>query len=282
MTEPATLSLIVTCKGRLAHLQRSLPLLAAQPGCEVVVVDYDCPDGTAAWVKEHVPSAGVVEVRNAATFNHSHARNLGAQAASSAWLSFVDADTLVAPAYSAGVIPLLADGCFFRPAPMPTDAWGNVVCRKADFVAVSGYDDVMRGWGGEDDDLYVRLTLAGCRLRAFPGALIGTIAHASAERVRYLEIKDRWLNHRAHALYLHIKFDLLRQAGKLELPRDLRAEIYEEVRRTVLADAARGSTTTRVTVNLPVELMIPMWGWTIRRQWIFDLEQIPGVPPPQP
>ena len=39
---------------------------------------------------------------------------------------------------------------------------------------------------------------------------------------------------------------------------------------------------SRITVNLPIEHPIRIWGWNIRRQWTFDLEKIPGSPPLQP
>ena len=47
-------SIIPTCKGRLHHLRETLPSMLAQDYAgdwEIVVVDYDCPDGTFEWVK---------------------------------------------------------------------------------------------------------------------------------------------------------------------------------------------------------------------------------------
>ena len=51
-----TFSIVTTCKGRLEHLQRSLPSFAAQSGAEVVVVDYDCPDGTGIGLQRTFPT----------------------------------------------------------------------------------------------------------------------------------------------------------------------------------------------------------------------------------
>jgi hypothetical protein len=59
------IAFVVTCKGRLHHLRQSLPLLASQPDCECVVVDYDCPDQTHLWVAEHFPAVRVVRVSDA-------------------------------------------------------------------------------------------------------------------------------------------------------------------------------------------------------------------------
>lgn len=163
-------------------------------------------------------------------------------------------------------MPLLQVGHYYRPALTQMEAWGNVICRKSDFEAIGGYDEVMRGWGGEDDDLYLRLGLLGNKAATFPGELVGAIRHDSADRVRFSDVPDRWVTQRAHVLYCHIKFDLMKLSGQLVLPLDTRAEIYEEVRRAVVADASRGASASRITIRLPTELRMPIWGWTIRRQ----------------
>lgn len=46
------LTFVTTCRGRLAHLRRSLPTFVAQPDAEVVVVDYDCPERSGEWVEQ--------------------------------------------------------------------------------------------------------------------------------------------------------------------------------------------------------------------------------------
>ncbi|MDK9701507.1 MAG: glycosyltransferase family 2 protein [Sulfuritalea sp.] len=279
---PPRLSLITTCKGRLRHLEESLPCMLAQPGCECIVVDYDCPDGAGNWVAAHHPAVRLVRTAAQPMFRHAHARNLGAAAATAPWLAFLDADTLLAPAFAGEIIARLAAGHYYRPSPLPWDAWGNVVCEKSRFDQIGGYDEVMRGWGAEDDDLYLRLGLAGCTADTYPGKLVDSIPHPTSDRVRFSDIGDRWVSQRAHALYCHIKLDLMRQAGRVTLPGETRQAIYEEVRRTVVADAARGVASSRITVHLPTEIAVPIWGWTIRREWTFTLERLPDVPPPQP
>ncbi|MDO8788985.1 MAG: glycosyltransferase family A protein [Sulfuritalea sp.] len=278
----AILSIITTCKGRLDHLKQTLPWMVAQPDAETIVVDYDCPDGATAWVRANHPATRIIKVDAEPLFCHARARNLGAHAAVGQWLSFVDADTRLNANYSRRVVPLLRDWHYFRPAPMHIDAWGHVICRKTDFEAIEGYDEVMRGWGGEDDDLYMRLGLLGRKAAFFPGELVESIGHGSADRVRFSDVADRWVTQRAHAVYCCIKFDLIRVANQVVLPLSTRLAIYEEVRRTVVADANRGAPASRITIHLPTELRVPMHDWTIRRQWTFDLEKVPGTPPPQP
>lgn len=49
------LTYITTCKGRLHHLQETLPLVANQPAISLVVVDYGCPDHAGEWVAKQFP-----------------------------------------------------------------------------------------------------------------------------------------------------------------------------------------------------------------------------------
>jgi hypothetical protein len=49
-------SIVTTWKGRLRDLQQSLPTFVSQAAAEVVVVDYDCPEGTGRNSAEAVGS----------------------------------------------------------------------------------------------------------------------------------------------------------------------------------------------------------------------------------
>ena len=60
-------SIITTCMGRLDHLKQTLPRLLEQPDCEVIVVDWSCPQDTAGYVAKHFPAVNVVAGCSAAT-----------------------------------------------------------------------------------------------------------------------------------------------------------------------------------------------------------------------
>src|SRR5665648_31901 len=94
-----TFSLVTTCKDRLDHLKQSLPSMISQGFHEVIVVDYDCPQGTSRWISANLPSVIVVEVENEPLFNISKARNVGAARSSGDVLCFVDADVVLADGY---------------------------------------------------------------------------------------------------------------------------------------------------------------------------------------
>jgi glycosyltransferase involved in cell wall biosynthesis len=74
-------AIVTTCKSRLDHLKQSLPNMISQGAHEVIVVDYDCPEGTAAWVEKHHPGVRVVRATDPIGFCLSRARNLGIAAA---------------------------------------------------------------------------------------------------------------------------------------------------------------------------------------------------------
>lgn len=269
-----TISFVTTCKGRLDHLRQSLPRMATQPDAECVVVDYDCPDGTADWVESNFPSVRVVRVTEAPLFCKPHAQNLGAAAASAPWLCLVDADILVGPGFSAALAPLLRSGCYLRPDPIDLGAYGSFVCARKDFAAVEGFDETFAGCSYMDDDLYVRLGMAGIEAASFPGEHFVAIRHDDDLRTRHYEIKLRSLNHRINFLYANIKHDLMRQSRGESVPLATRRSIYAEVKKVVLAQAANHSAGAMLEVNLPVFSSVPeRYGWEIRRRWSFDFRE---------
>jgi tetratricopeptide (TPR) repeat protein len=104
--DTVTFSLVTTCKGRLAYLKDSLPTWARlhHGDFEIVVVDYDCPDGTADWVRRHrahllkrsgADAIQVVKVPDRPRFNLNDARNHGIAAARGTWIITIDSDVHV-------------------------------------------------------------------------------------------------------------------------------------------------------------------------------------------
>src|SRR5665213_3378936 len=117
---PAPLfSLVTTCKGRLEHLRFTLPYMLALGDCEVIVVDYDCPDHAGDWVRATHPGVRVVQVADQPLFNLAHARNLGIDAARAPWLMIVDADVIVAPELLDVLRGLMQPGSYLLPEVRP-------------------------------------------------------------------------------------------------------------------------------------------------------------------
>ncbi len=271
-------SFITTCKGRLAHLRQTLPRLAAQPDAEVIVVDYDCPDGAGDWVAAHFPAVRVVRVRNSPVFNVAHARNLGGRAARGRWLAFVDADILLTEDFCRQIAPQLKPGGFYPMGSAGPQGFGSQLCERTDWLAVEGYDEVIGGWGAEDRDFYLRLAILGRAERPVPAGYARALDHPDGDRTRFYTEKDRLMSQRVNALYVQIKHDLARQLGLISPPPEACRAIYAEVLRTVTTAAASGKPGCRVEVTLPDTLAVRLFhGWTLRRTWTYVLD-----PPPAP
>lgn len=254
--------------------------MVAQADSECVVVDFDCPDGTSAWVSAHHPGVRRVEISAAPHFNASRARNLGARMASGEWLAFIDADIVLEREFANEVLRLARRGHFLRPSPLTRETSGSFVCHRDDFAAASGYDEVLEGYGGEDIDLYFRLERQGTVQGSFPASLLQSLLHDDQLRSRHHEIADLELNRLINSTYNHIKYDLMRETEGQLPTEDVRRAVYSEVRKALL-DPRRGSAgPARIVVTLPVRhlVRVPI-GWTIRRQWTFFVEPQTGQSP---
>jgi glycosyltransferase involved in cell wall biosynthesis len=237
-TDAPTIALITTCKGRLHHLKQSLPAMAAQHPDELIVVDYDSPDGAGDWVEAHFPQAKVIRASQPdGGFNVSRARNLGAAAATAEWLVFVDADILLAPSFAQVLRPAVARGYYYQPVPKEAGAggmYGTFVCAAADFRAIGGYDEVFEGWGREDKDVYMRLQRAGVKKAFYAPGLVQGIDHDDSERHIRADMSDRWQNEAVNACYLEAKVKIsVARGGRGNLPLADRRNLMRGIRRIV-------------------------------------------------
>ena len=177
------LSLITTCKNRLPHLKQTLPLMLQQPRAEVIVVDYGCEQGTAAWVKEHHPAAKLVEVNDDPVFSIARARNIGAKNASHELLCFVDADVMIHFELGKWLeINHDPNRFYLYPDQKKFDLCGFVIVARKHFFKVEGYDEAIRGWGAEDNDLYERLARTGLSKSRIPLGSLSAIPHGDELR----------------------------------------------------------------------------------------------------
>lgn len=203
-------TIVIPCKGRLHHVQQFLPSWRNQetPAAEILVVDYDCPQGTADWLREHAPDIRCIRVTaNAQRWSASRCRNIGAVVASGDWIVFADADAFLPPDFLSRVRQQVHRGyrlvmtayynsgreCLLSPAAV----------EKALFHEVRGYDEMIPNYGHEDTDFYGRC------VRAIGGDdHIGRIhntqcmAHDDSERMAYLGGGDKWAAIEASSSYL--------------------------------------------------------------------------------
>ena len=230
------IAFVTTCKNRLHHLQRTLPLWVAEAPDEIVVVDYGCPQGTGDWVEANWPQVRVLRVTDDPGFCVSRARNLGAAAADAEWVCFIDADILVRAGWVAWMRAHLRPGGFYRAGPIGKrrhpETWGTAVIERAAWRAVGEYDELFTGWGGEDPDLYDRLQLAGVEDRDYPNEFVEAITHDDAARFAYSTFKTRDDSSRFQSLYRFSKYVWMAVGG---IQGDLSRDQREHLRGLVVA-----------------------------------------------
>lgn len=247
----AVLTFVTTCRGRLAHIRETLPSLVRQPDAAVIVVDYGCPDLSGDWVQTNFPSVEVVRSPESSRFELARARNIGAAHVRSPWICFIDADTSVTDDFCERINPMLEAGCFYQAGMRHMEIFGTSICTTADFERIGGYDEVIQGWGKEDEDFYARLFLAGLRYARFPGDVLRAITHADDERVAHYDIKDRWVSESINHVYCRAKLDLMQLLHR-PLALDMRKKLYAQIHDLVVRAREHGKPAT-IALPLPAQ-----------------------------
>lgn len=238
-TQAPTIGFVTTCRGRLHHLQQTIPRIVAEQPDEIIVVDHDCPQGTGDWLEKNYPNVIVARVRDGAPFNLARARNVGIRLSAADILCVIDADILVQPGFVAWIRRHARGARFLRQAPQQgkraLQTWGTMVCPRRRLLHVGLYDEAFDGWGGEDDDIYWRLKAAGTSEESFPFEAISAISHDEAERFAEYREKERDTHLVINRLYRQAKetlYGFLQPEG--DLPLEMRKQIRAEVKRALL------------------------------------------------
>jgi len=147
-----SIAFVTTSKGRLHHIQQTLPRIVRENPDQIIVVDYACPQGTGDWVANDYPQVQVVRVNGDPGFCLPLARNLGSQTVRADWIFFIDADILVQPGLVNWLRANLKSGGFYRAGRIggkrDLETYGSFVCAREDFERIGRYDEAFRGWGG--------------------------------------------------------------------------------------------------------------------------------------
>lgn len=149
-TEDEDLSVVVACRNRDTAVRVVQAARATFLHAEIVVVDWDSRPGYAPTGDD------VVRVIEQNKWNLAQAYNVAFRRATRAHVLKIDCDTHVT------CRPLLN----LRPGTFATGSWrakssvhlnGLLVARRADLLAVHGYDERLERYGWDDTDLYERL-----------------------------------------------------------------------------------------------------------------------------
>ncbi|MEM9828784.1 MAG: galactosyltransferase-related protein, partial [Planctomycetota bacterium] len=210
-------TLVATCMGRLDDLQQSLPTWIAQPGVQIVVVDYSCPQKCGVWLEQHFPSVRVVRVSGKTYFDRSDAKNFGIQAVQTQWTLLVDADVQLHPDFLRSIGALSRPNRYLRSDHVGEGTGGTMLVETERLRDVGGHDPLYVGWGEEDDDLVDALRFAGLDSARFPARLLQHAAHGDDARMENHEADDRERTHLINRLYRTAKWDLARLMGEVPI-----------------------------------------------------------------
>ncbi len=216
ISDPYKISFCTTCKDRLEFLKKTLPanLEACKdyPNVEFVILDYDCPKGTAEWVKSTFPDeihSGRIRVARhepAPDFKMSHAKNMAHRLATGDILVNLDADNLLTPGTAEWLNREFHKNfnVIVRPSRLATallnhsgllecaGLYGRIAMSGEMFKKVRGYNEERyNGYGGDDEDILNRVRLTGTKHISPPIGFYGTsLPHSDELRVEHMSAED--------------------------------------------------------------------------------------------
>jgi len=186
-------SYCTTCRNRAHHLKITLPsnLHHAHPGDEFVVVDYGSEDRLGDWIRrEYCAELRVglllyARVEEMSEFIPPHAKNIAHRLGSGEVLCNLDADNCVGDGFGDWLRQMFAaheSAVTGAESHGVGGGFGRIAMRREDFLRLGGYDERMRGWGYEDDDLVLRARAFGLHKLVTPPRLLHWLQHADDQR----------------------------------------------------------------------------------------------------
>ena len=212
-------SLIVTAKNRVEHFIQTFPSLITQYGLnyELVLVNFASSDNLDAELRSEINKRKImfspylekiilVKLLEDIKFNPRKAKNLGVGYSNCNILAFSDIDTFLGMDYlSYWSSFIIEKQSFFATRQQDSRAslpcrlkkeinYGNIIVFTSDFYDISGWDESVTSYGGDDDDFCHRLKLKGLREInpiSFMQAKQYSILHGDELRTEFMEDAER-------------------------------------------------------------------------------------------
>ncbi len=236
--------------GRAEHVLKNLEGIVPEVE-EVIVVDYCCPQNVGNRVNKHFPSATVIYAGRRRYFNLSIARNLGLEAVSKPWVFFLDADIVLSKGFLKNwELPKSTDKFFLLGRMRRMGATGSMIAPTFSVRALGGYDHRYIGYGGEDYDIFLRLGLVGLKQHIVESEPAIVLKHSVEDRVTNFKEKEREKSLLIGKMYRHIKMQLAREYGDVNLPDKLLDDLYARVESSVGRDhSQKGDITIAIDIS---------------------------------
>jgi len=156
-------TIITTCRSRGETLRKALPSWIAIGPKEIIIVDSLSTQELPVPIV--MPPACAVRVVQdlEPQFSLARLRNCGAKASTTDWLLFLDADIALNSSFSRDLENIFqqeAYGVISLREKVPVDGLGGLlVCMKAHFQRLGGYDETFGAYGSEDSDIINRFEI---------------------------------------------------------------------------------------------------------------------------
>lgn len=249
------ITFIVPCKGRLKHLRISLPRLVVQQKSSVIVVDSDCPDGTANWVSANFPTVKIVRLSDDGVFNAARSRNKGLEIALTKWICFIDGDVVLKDGFVTQVTPLLEENAYyvFERNSKNAGLFGSCIVPRITLNKIGCYDEVFEGYGGETRDLYYRLERAGLDKHFLTHEFVDfVIQHSDGLRSEYHKEKNIRVSRSCNTLYRLAKLSLLLLTEERSIDIAKRRELYAMACDAVRRALASSNHLAELKLHIPI------------------------------
>lgn len=236
MDSPASagsdVSIVTVVMNRLAHLMATAPQLSRWGGHrEHLIVDWSSAIPIDRRSLPADPRIRLVRVEGETGWQLSRAYNFAIHMAAFEMVLKLDADCWIDPLSSPLSVP--AAGAYLRSA-LGGGLNGVFMIRREDFFSVGGFNELLRGYGHDDKDLYQRLERRLVR-RDISAGVLHTIEHGDLERVAADEASRRsgttrqnaWMSLQAIALMEESKGINRLLAERIEWGRDSGRSRYQ-------------------------------------------------------
>jgi hypothetical protein len=199
-----TVAFCTTVKGRLQHLQVTLPTnLADNPGdAKFIVLDYNSPDGLLDYLKANhqkdIDSGKLVvySFTEPGPFKMAHAKNIAHRLGileGAEILCNLDADNFTGPGFEYYIedmfesqdVYLWAKMIQHGPDKLTRGITGRIVVSKTAFLNAGGYDEKYNIWSPDDKDFNIRLKRMGYHPLEIDKRFLKGIHHS--EKLRFKE-----------------------------------------------------------------------------------------------
>lgn len=190
------ISFCTTVMNRLHHLKETLPMNLADnavtENIEFVILDYNSTDGLETWMQQNFDNfCGKVvyfKTTQPTFYNRSHSRNIAFRLASGDIVCNLDADNYAGKGFAEYLTAIFQQHHSIFIAPQNnnlSDTFGKISTTKSDFLQLKGYDEAIKGYGFEDNDLKNRLKNLGRTEVTFNDVeFLKAITHTEEERIK--------------------------------------------------------------------------------------------------